>query len=146
MTWCQAGTWLRFSRGGSFFFRKENFFPNWGLFFRKENFEDFFLEKKIFFRTEDVFFLVLLQRGVCLPQRGEFIRFKGGSFTTIEFQRGFNQTPRTPLLRACQAQQGQDGALNQAHEDGSCLMYLFEGLCPVINPSFVIGWHVQLWL
>ena len=28
-------------------------------------------------------------------QRGEFIRFKGGSFTTIEFQRGFDRTPRT---------------------------------------------------
>ena len=31
-----------------------------------------------------------------LLQRGEFIRFKGGSFTTIEFQRGFDRTPRTP--------------------------------------------------
>ena len=91
---------------GFFFLEKRIFFQTEDVFLEKRISRTFFfLEKKIFFPNWGrFFFLVLLQRGVRLLQRGEFIRFKGGSFTTIEFQRGFVRTPRTPLLRAwCQS-------------------------------------------
>ena len=73
-------------RGVQIFFRTED------VFLEKRILRTFFLEKEIFFRTEDFFFffLVLLQRGVCYLVIYGGGEGGGGSFTTIEFQRGFD--------------------------------------------------------